>query len=476
MTRPAASANIAIVEKTTSPNGGRVTERRKLSDRFARRVSVNDRYSRKVVSYQGNRTQPGLRWLKYKEGFSSQLVEDALREAAPRSVLDPFAGICTVPLIAAARCHDATGIEIMPVGVLAGSAIAEASNGILPKAFRREADALLKSLRSRKKCPDFSFPHVRITQGAFPLETEKEIARARRFIMNIDDPAHRKLLNLACLSVLEDASYTRKDGQYLRWDRRAARPLRASVDKGDVPRFGDALEKRLAEIAEDFPVLKELYGGGQPNLINGSCLEVLKTFPDRSFDMVITSPPYANRYDYTRTYALELAWLGFDNDGFSRLRQLLLSATVENRHKIEWLSEIYGRERATLDDAIAMYAGQKAVHEVLTILTKRVGELSNRNVIRLIECYFFEMAVIVAELGRVVRPGGTVIMVNDNVQYHGEELPVDFILSDFAEQSGFACENIWKLARGKGNSSQQMAKFGRRELRKCVYRWVRTNG
>jgi hypothetical protein len=32
-----------------------------------------------------------------------------------------------------------------------------------------------------------------------------------------------------------------------------------------------------------------------------------------------------------------------------------------------------------------------------------------------------------------VQPGGIAIMVNDNVQYHGEELPVDLILSDRAE-------------------------------------------
>ena len=100
---------------------------------------------------------------------------------------------------------------------------------------------------------------------------------------------------------------------------------------------------------------------------------------------------------------------------------------------------------------------------------RHIDELGNRHVIRLIEGYFLEMAVIVAELGRVLRPGGAVIMVNDNVQYHGEEIPVDMVLSDFAERSGFKCERIWTLPRGKGNSSQQMRRFGRREIRKCVY-------
>ena len=62
-------------------------------------------------------------------------------------------------------------------------------------------------------------------------------------------------------------------------------------------------------------------------------------------------------------------------------------------------------------------------------------------------------------------------MVNDNVQYHGEEVPVDLILSDIAEACGFECEEISVLPRGKGNASQQMGRFGRRELRKCVYHW-----
>lgn len=81
------------------------------------------------------------------------------------------------------------------------------------------------------------------------------------------------------------------------------------------------------------------------------------------------------------------------------------------------------------------------------------------------------MAVIIAELARVTRPGGAVIMANDNVQYHGEEAPVDLILSAIAEACGFACEEIGALPRGKGNASQQMGRFGRHELRKCVYRW-----
>ena len=85
--------------------------------------------------------------------------------------------------------------------------------------------------------------------------------------------------------------------------------------------------------------------------------------------------------------------------------------------------------------------------------------------------YFFEMCITVFELARILKPGGKIVMVNDNVRYAGEEIPVDLILSDFAHSFGLHVKHIWTLPRGKGNSSQQMGNHGRRELRKCVYVW-----
>ena len=207
----------------------------------------------------------------------------------------------------------------------------------------------------------------------------------------------------------------------------------------------------------------------------GSSLTELRKLPDRSFDAVVTSPPYANRYDYTRTYALELVYLGYDADRLKELRQHLLSATVENRSKRDLLLREYGNA-PLLHHAFSMTDNQSALQEALHILRQEAHNLSNRNVIPLVENYFTEMALVVTELARLVTPGGSVFMVNDNVRYHGQEIPVDLILSDFAEQSGFRCEAIWTLNRGKGNSSQQMGRFGRQELRKCVYYWRKCDG
>ena len=459
-----------------STNGNQA--RNELASRFESRLSTNPLLSRQVVSFQGNKRTPGFRWMKYKEGFSSDLVSALIDEHNPEAVLDPFAGTGTAPVVAAGKGKAATGIEIMPVGVLAGSAVANAANGASVTELHTAGQAMLDRVTSQAPAASrYAFPHVRITEHAFPAQNETEIAKAREYLASIDDNSIGSMLNLACMSVLEDASYTRKDGQFLRWDRRSGRSLKSKADLGPVAIFHEALQVKLDEMYSDTEILKSRFGNGcRPTLRTGSCLTLLKDMPAETFDLVVTSPPYANRYDYTRTYALELAWLGFDQKAFSALRQSMLTATVENKSKWRWLSTLYSGMSTTLNQARRMCEEQQALTEVLTQLETRAHELSNKNVIRLIEGYFLEMALVVAELGRIVRPSGVVVMVNDNVQYHGEEVPVDFILGDFAEQSGFDCTDIWVLPTGKGNSSQQMARFGRRELRKCVYKWVRRDG
>lgn len=453
-----------------------VAERQALQNRFIARMSVGAGLTRGLVSYQGNKAEPGLRWMKYKEGFSRSLVRSFLEDAAPESVLDPFAGIGTVPLTAADMGVSGVGIEIMPVGVMAARAMDLARDSMDWTRFEIDAIRMLDRISSSREAAErYRFRHVRITELAFPNATEKDLAKANEFICGLADERTALLLRFACMSVLEEISYTRKDGQYLRWDYRSGRKLRSKVDKGPIRTLTDALDAKLRIMERDFGRIREGRGTGNAEFIEGSCLRRLRLLDNESIDVVFTSPPYANRYDYTRTYALELAWLGLDQSDFSRLRQEMVTATVENRPKRDWLGRWHG-EDGLWRQAERNYESGGALREVVDGLTERKGELSNQHVIRLIEGYFLEMAYVIAELARVTRPGGEVVMVNDNVQYHGEQVPVDLILSDFAEKSGFECENIWMLPRGKGNSSQQMGRYGRTEIRKCVYRWRRRSG
>ncbi len=97
--------------------------------------------------------------------------------------------------------------------------------------------------------------------------------------------------------------------------------------------------------------------------------------------------------------------------------------------------------------------------------------LNNHGIPRMVRGYFYEMACVIAECSRVMKPNAPLFMVNDNVRFAGASISVDMILSDIAQKPGFHVENILVLPNGKGNSSQQMGKHGRELLRKYVCVW-----
>jgi hypothetical protein len=451
--------------------------------KYCPRIRINPVLTRSLVSYQSNRSTPFYRWLKYKEGFSAELVDYVITKVAPNAgcLLDPFAGSGAALFGARERGLDATGIELLPVGLRAIEARLAAQE-VQPSEFQEYFDLFEAGDWKVDEDPALRIRHLTITEGAFATTTERDIARFRTFVRDrIRTPNIRLLFDFACLAVLESVSFTRKDGQYLRWDERAPRKLRGKeFNKGRILSLKAALEQQLRRMADDltaaqqFPLCSAV-PRGKTTVTQGSCLTMLPMQPVNSVDVLLTSPPYCNRYDYTRTYALELAYLNVDEAKLKELRQALLSCTVENRAKVNELGTFYEGigKRQIFAEAMRAFEQQAALQETLAVLEAKnaQGLLNNTNVPRMIRNYFLEMALVIFEFARIVRPGGSVVMINDNVQYGGEEIPVDLILSDMAASAGLETKHIWTLGRGKGNSSQQMGAHGRNELRKCAYVW-----
>jgi len=462
-----------------------------LLRRYQDTIKRDNLIDRKLVSFQANRRSPILNWFKFREGFSADLVGYLIENnsKSPGTLLDPFAGSGTSLAVGKARGWWSQGIELMPIGPFILKA-RMASAVVSLKKFR-------EALEKTKGVPwldfyddEFAMNHIPITEGAFSRKTEKEIAGFRSFCRsNISDRNIRALFDFGCFSVLESVSYTRKDGQYLRWDRRAGKGRKSgsSFHKGSIPSFDRAIAEKLNAIYLDIecertcetPLFSCLSSqpddGGSAQVRMGSCLDLLPLMEEESIDLIITSPPYCNRYDYTRTYALELVYLGLDDREVKTLRQSMLSCTVENRTKEVEIESSYMEkgQQKVYQQIVTVFRKQAALHEVLSVLDhlNGCGLLNNSNVPRMIRNYFFEMCFVIYEMARILKRGGRVAMVNDNVQYAGEEIPVDLILSDMANSFGLRVERIWTLSKGKGNSSQQMGVHGRSELRKCVYVW-----
>jgi hypothetical protein len=461
-------------------------QRQLLEHKYRTVIQVNRELNRQLVSFQANKTVPCSRWFKYKEGFSEAMVAYLLQRFTkkPGRLLDPFAGAGSSLFAARARGWETTGIELLPVGLFAIRARL-AAEGVAVGEFRKAIDRIKQGQWLDHSSENRGFKHVRITQGAFPADTEHHLQSYIAFCEDqFADESLSLLLRFAAFSVLESISYTRKDGQYLRWDGRSGRAFGSGgFHKGPILPFDGALYKQLDMMYQDMGTqTPDLFTQTctpqripDMSLFQDSCLRRLREIEPRSFEFILTSPPYCNRYDYTRTYALELVFLGAGEETIKQLRQEMLSCTVENREKVESLRRFYEATNGLtiFNDAIHAFENQRGIHEVLGILEnlRLQGSLNNPGIVRMVRNYFLEMSLVIHECARVMKPGAWFVMVNDNVSYNGQAVPVDLILSELASSAGLDVLDIWKLGTGKGNSSQQMGRHGRTELRKCVYVW-----
>jgi DNA modification methylase len=466
-----------------------IEERIKLENAYTELLLPSDRFNRQLVSYQANKNTPIHRWMKYKEGFSAKLVKLLIEDFGIKQgqhLLDPFAGVGTSLLVAVEQGINSTGIELLPSTHFAWQVKADYKRYSLSELELIYRNLEEMPVQTSKK----PFPHIPITESAFPEEQERVLMGYKEYFeTNEKFGSYKNLLLMLLSSILEDISFTRKDGQYLRWDARSKKAQERDakrLNEGKKP-YKSFHKEKILTVKEAFLAafrllitdLRQLEAfkpyTAEQTLLNGSALKLLPEMQAQQFDAVISSPPYCNRYDYTRTYALELAFCGLSQSQIVQLRQEQLTCTVENRSKTKQLeadyhalnrSDDYHRIMRTLEE-------HQAFTEINLALEKRAinGELNNVGVLQMVKGYFTELAFVIYELFRLCRSGASIAFVNDNVRYAGEIIPVDLLMLDIAAKMGFEPLGIYVLPQRKGNSSQQMERYGREALRKSIIIW-----
>lgn len=390
------------------------------------------------------RDEPGFRWLRYKEAYSPPLVRVVLDQwgQVDGPVLDPFAGSGTSILVALERGIPAVGVELLPYPQWAANTTVQARF-----ADHRVLTQLIASGLSGRKRPTAAARQGIAASPAAAWALTDEVADAlltiRRNLPDRGSSVEADLAHLALLSSVDVVSTAVKDGTSIRHrlpvrEGRTRRPGRKGVYAGrdDVR---SAFRAAAAVILDDLPQIAAR-ATGSAHVVRGDarCLPLAAASVGGS----VFSPPYPNRYDYAAIYQLELAVGGFIEDAAAlrTVRKSLLRSHLEAPAP-DW--PVFG------DGAV--------VSVLHAIIDAAASAADSGRTIRMLAGYFDDMAAVLGELARVLRPGAPAACVVATQTYFGVAVPTDVLLASLAQRVGLEVEGVWVLRR-KRVAVQQRAR------------------
>jgi site-specific DNA-methyltransferase (cytosine-N4-specific) len=417
------------------------SERQRLEEKYMSKIREDFSFGR-IVSFVGNKSVPLLRLYRFKEAFAFDFVMRMLnyfKASKEDYIFDPFVGMGTTTYASMLRGIPSIGIDKLPVAIFIARTLPlflSVKSGELKSTFEK-----LKSMILTVEPADIALD-VPIMKIAFTNKNLLTLRKWKAAIDNLDSP-YKEVFLLLFFSILEQCSFTSKDGQFLRI-KRDKKPLRPE----------EALYMKVLAAEQDLIALKYFLVGENicyPEIYEGDARDLGRINFKRKPTIMITSPPYPNRYDYTRTYCLELCFHFVKN--FEELKKIRLSML---RSHIE--SKVRPDEKPP----------HPAIAEVIEILNNR--KLNNPRIPYMLIGYFNDMKKVIEQLPSVLAENSKVAIVVDNVRFEGEIIPTDLIFSEIAENVGFKVKEII-VSRYKGNSSQQMGKYGKIPVRESIVIW-----
>ena len=381
-------------------------------------------------------------WYLFKHSYSRELVVALLQEfciPAGSRVLDPFCGAGTTLLACRESALHSAGYDILPFSVFVTNTKANS--------YLCDPSLLRKQLKKLKLAPlpdkIQSLPDMKLFQRAFSPKILRTLFGIKKALVEISPQIHQDFFMLGLLSIVEQFSIAKKSGGFLRLvDRK--------IDASGVIL---AFKQKVRKMIEDLENANYAISGKTCLECEAKLGDARKLPIEKEFDAVITSPPYPNRHDYTRIYSLELA-MHFvqSNQELKEIRYKTLRSHVEARTRFEPEN----------------YIELEEITKLLTEISN--GELNNKRIVPMLRGYFEDMFLALSESSRCLKKGGFIAFVVSNTRFAGITVPVDIFLSQIGEQVGLTPKHIW-VARYKGNSPQQMAKYGRVPSRESIIIW-----
>ena len=378
------------------------------------------------------RSAPRHRWFYFPHSYSYRLVNEVLDYWCFRHdaiLADNFAGSGTTLLAARERGLSALGFDLSPLAVMVTNT----------KTSFYEIDNLKIAFQQILDGGKVEAPQIpKRLSRAFTRHELREIFRLLDPIRAFEGTIQSFFL-VALLWSMKAFSRAVPDGGWFRW--------REWSDRSSEIR--EAFQRTVRRMIADVDVLNWYCDGSSAhaNLADARELPLLPA----SVDGLITSPPYANRHDYSRVFHIDLLLLGLGELEVTRLRHESLRSHVEAHGPLRHMSRL------------AAYAEPEALETVLDELP----DDADPRIRRLLTGYFEDIYLSLLEVSRVLRPGGRAAYVVGNVRHAGVMVPVDEITAELANVAGLDIDAVWVM-RLRGNSAQQMGHYGRVPARESI--------
>jgi site-specific DNA-methyltransferase (adenine-specific) len=382
-----------------------------------------------LVHWGGGGGRPIHRWFRYREGFSPELIDEL---ALGRRILDPFCGSGSIMVGAARQGRSSVGIDVNPLAAF----VARVKVSPLAAADVSDVTAFLRRYEGElPPAEPWPVPGLRIAGKVFEPDVLDELLRLRTVIEErAASKEQRHFLLLAWLAILQDVGSYFKEGNGIKYRNRQRRTggyVARPDGRWQLERFGAdqrafvraAFTGQLAAMLDDVPAWQHGNWGAQ-RVIEGNSLDVLGQLERRSFDSVLFSPPYANRFDYFESQKVEL-WFGGFVDSYGEL------AALRKRSLRSHLGAALDRpveRRPELDALIGL------IDPDCYAARQRVGAL--------LRGYFSDMAAVLRHCRRVLVPDGRCCVVVGNSAYGGVIIPTDSLVARVGLEAGFGQASV----------------------------------
>lgn len=377
-------------------------------------------------------------WLRLTPAYSVKIVDELIGSyREPLRVLDPFCGTATTALSAAGRGHTCVTTDINPFLVWLGRAkTARYSEATIASA--REAGSRVSAAVNREEVEPVPAPPIHHIDRWWSPNALEFLRRLRAGIDAATEDAspERDLLLIAFCRTLIELSNAAFDHQSMSFRDADQLHLPLAIDMGSL--FEEDLRFVLAGATEN------PHGTGR--VVLGDSRNLRETI-DGTFDLVVTSPPYANRMSYIRELRPYMYWLRFLRSGrdAGELDWAAIGGTwgVATSRLIDWERPAEPLRNALLDEAL-----------------HRIAHHDNRNgklLANYVAKYFEDMWTHLNSLVAVLSDHSEVHYVVGNSTFYGVLLPVEQLYAAMLEQLGF--EGIRCRAIRKRNSKKELFEF-----------------